>query len=99
MSGTSLFVVSVFVVAYSGMYRFSSSKISSGTTMLGNPFFCSMIGTMFANLLALYLAAMRLTCNMACIFGFVLGVGAWVWGCVGRVIREEVVVGRLGVLV
>jgi len=53
---------------------------------------------MVANLLALYLAAIRLTCNMACIFGFVFGVNAWVWGSVGMVVLEEVV-GRLGVLV
>ena len=83
MSVTSFPVVSVFVVAYSGMYRFSSSKISSGTTMLGKPFLWSIIGTMIANPFALYLAEMRLTCNMAWIFGFVLGVRVLVWGCVG----------------
>ena len=98
MSVTSFPVVSVFVVAYSGMYRLSSSKISSGTTMLGKPFLWSIIGTMFANLFALYLAAMRLTCKMAWIFGFVFGVRVLVGGCVGRIVRGEVV-GRLGVLV
>lgn len=57
----------------------------------------SIIGTMFLNILALHFAAIKLACKMACIFGFVLGV-VWVWGCVGRVVREEVV-GHLGVLV
>lgn len=33
-------------------------QISSGTTMLGNQFFCNMIGPMFANFL-LYFVAMR----------------------------------------
>ena len=66
--------------------------------MLGKPFLCSIIGTMFANLFALYLAAMRLTCKMAWIFGFVFGVRVLVGGCVGRIVRGEVV-GRLGVLV
>lgn len=37
----------------------SPSKISSGTTMLGNQFFCNMIGPMFANFLVLYFVAMR----------------------------------------
>jgi len=58
-----------------------------------------MIGTMFANFFALYLAAMRATCKMACIFGFVLGVNVLLnWGGGGRVVLE-VDAGRLGVLV
>ena len=96
MSGTSFPVVCCVVVC-SGTYKLSSSKISSGMTMLGKPFLCNMIGTMFANFFALYLAAIKLTCIMACIFGFMLGVNAlWVGGCGGIVVQEEGA-GRLGV--
>lgn len=45
-----------------------------------------MIGTMFAIFLVLYLAAMRETCKMVCIFGFVLGVKVLIWGGGGRVV-------------
>lgn len=44
----------------------SSSKISSGITILGKPFLSSSIGTMFVNLVVLYVAA---TCSIVCIFG------------------------------
>ena len=60
-----------------------------------------MMGTMFANVLALYLAAMRATFKMACIFGFVLGGEKEFesWGGGGRVLPEEFEVVVLGVFV
>lgn len=71
--------------------------------MLGKPFLCSMIGTMFANFLALYLAAIKATCSIACILGLLFGVKVFVWGkCAGgRVVPEGIVFGCLvvGVLV
>ena len=77
-------LTSVFVNwVYCGMYRSWSSKISSGITMLGRPFFCSSIGTMFANLLALYFAAIKAVCSINGICAFVLGVMVFVWGRCG----------------